>query len=388
MNSTFPLTANKLKNSEPFPVGRAILGMLVLAAQQLSGQTWFSTLDPALQQSILWSADVETGNLWQWTYAPDGMENPNAGGGVYNTGGAAVTAAAVTDIVHSGQYAVMARITGAINGTTRAVRLLRRTDKPWDQGGSYFPNAAYYSTWLYVPHTYSPRRSSSNSGWWNIFQFKSSEWDEAQQKNVSVPVWVLNLTNVNGEMRLYFYSNYNPPNSFIPNPPVVVPVAQWTHLEVFYEISKQPTGRVILWVNGHQILDLPQVITSTIRGPGGFDAEFGIGNYTNHVTGHPNEPGRADLYFDDAAVSLRRLGTLHPPRPNIVFTDNQVRFEVPTESKLRYRLLRTTHLTEAPWLPVDNHWVEGNGTWQTLQTAIWEDGAPPLAFFRLEFQKE
>ena len=74
----------------------------------------------------------------------------NAGGGIFNTGGNEVEAIAASDFAHSGAYSARATITNAIraqNGS-RAVRLMRWTDRPWNQGGDYFPDTAYYSTWV------------------------------------------------------------------------------------------------------------------------------------------------------------------------------------------------------------------------------------------------
>lgn len=115
-------------------------------------QTWIDSLDAATRASILWKADHELGNLYEWHYSNSWPEeNPNAGGGVFNTGGDDAMAQATNVRAHSGQFAAEATIRGAYRGVTRAVRLLRWTDKPWDDGGGYFPSEAYYSAWFFSP---------------------------------------------------------------------------------------------------------------------------------------------------------------------------------------------------------------------------------------------
>ena len=64
---------------------------------------------------------------------------------------------------------------------------MRRTDKPWDQGGKFFPKSAYYGVWMRLDRTYSTRNpNKSHGGWWNVFQFKSDD-----ESGESQPVWVL-----------------------------------------------------------------------------------------------------------------------------------------------------------------------------------------------------
>ena len=294
--SIFWLTSSALPVG---PVGLAGTGSGV----QLD--SWLSTLPPAARHSILWSADHEEGDLSDWTYPSFRY----AGGGVFNTGGSDVRADACRDVAHAGDWSARATITNALraeNGN-RAVRLMRWTDRPWDDHGRYFPNAAYYSTWVYLPFAFDPRKfppwDPGDGGWWNIFQFKGPD-----REGTSQPLWVVNVGRRDNDpsMYLYLHSHYNRPSSRGQRDPLPLPVGKWFHLEAFYHSATDRTGRLTLWQDGQQILDLQNVVTS-LGGENGRDTHpiWGIGNYTDHIVGDPEEDGRATVYFDDAAVSLR-----------------------------------------------------------------------------------
>lgn len=281
--------------------------------------TWFETLAPDLVQSILWSSGHESGTLYDWDFGGD----PDAGGGIFNTGGAQVAAAVVSSPAHFGNHAASAWISNAFqaqNGN-RAVRMMRWTDTHWALGGDYFPDSAYYSTWVYFPHEFNPNKYApwdpGDGGWWNIFQFKCDD-----ELGVSQPMMALNVDHddSNGEMSLYLYSNYNPPHSFAqPAGDRPLPVGQWIHLEVFYKASTTNQGRFVLWQDGVKVLDLSGLQTVL---PGGEEKPvWGLGNYTDHIAGGPT-PGSATIYFDDCAVSTKRLSSSFASRHRARFEEH------------------------------------------------------------------
>lgn len=281
-------------------------------------ETWIDSLPADTKASILWKADHETGNLYEWHYSADWpTENPNAGGGVFNTGGSQAIAQATGAVKHSGNYAAEATIQGAYKEVTRAVRLLRWTDKPWDEDGGYFPNEAYYSAWFYFPHVYNPNQyapwdSNGDGGWWNVFQFKSDD-----DNGDSRPVWVLNVGHDDGSenMFLYLYSEYNAPNGFTQASPLVLPAGQWVHLEANYKNRTDTTGQIIVWQNGNEIFNIADVRTSLGGGDG--NVIWGIGNYTDHVVGGPTD-GSATIYVDDAVVSTLPTHTAIPEPASVL----------------------------------------------------------------------
>ena len=82
-----------------------------------------------------------------------------------------------------------------------------------------------------------------------------------------------------------------------PTNPLPVPMATWVHFEIFYKKAPDATGRITIWQDGTQILDLPNVVTA----PNAW-TQWDIGGASNDVS------PAATVYFDDAAISLTRLG--------------------------------------------------------------------------------
>ncbi|MGE0759469.1 MAG: heparin lyase I family protein [Pirellulaceae bacterium] len=290
------------------------LALLCIAAVELirlPGQVaaqWIEQLPRTVRDSILWSADHEEGALDDWT-AP-GSRMP--GGGVLNTGEPDASAQATTEVTHSGRYAAAAFIRGAKRGREgpRAVRLMRWTDKPWDQGGASFPTEAYYSTWAYFPRTFNPNKYApwdpGDGGWWIVFQFKAHD-----DQDVSQPVWALNVFHDDRTKRMHFYlfSPANGSRSVEQSVPRPIPVRQWVHLEAYYRVSAAKEGAITVWQDGHRILHAHGVRTAVSSQRE--QAVWGIGSYTDHIAGD-TEIGTATVYFDDAVVSTRRVSETLP----------------------------------------------------------------------------
>ncbi len=259
-------------------------------------KTWQQWLPHDVRASILWCADHEEGTLVDWEYD----RNSNNGGGVFNTGGEDETMAETVRFEpFTGDFCAKTTILNAFeskNGN-RAVRLMRWTDKPWDQGGKFFPDSAYYGVWMRLDHHYSiQNKASPSGGWWNLFQFKSND-----NAGNSHPVWVLNVGNdaQSGKMHFYLYSEQNQPNSISQKTPVPIPVGRWFHVEALYQQSNKSEGSISIWQDGQLILAANNVKTILAK-----NAIWGIGNYTDHITGGI-KPGSATVYFDDATISAK-----------------------------------------------------------------------------------
>lgn len=282
-----------------------------------TGDSWFASLPEAARSAIIWSADHEEGTLSDWE--DRGTETYTAGGGVFNTGPAdQVYAEVCAQPVHSGSYAVATTINGAVRAENglRAVRLMRWTDAPWDEGGDYFPDDAFYSVWIYLPSRYSPAKQPpwdpGDGGWWNVFQFKSDNEAGSQ------PIAVLNLWWSDARRQMEFYldtKSYPDPTSashenttWEQPDPITVPVGQWFHIEARYRQRTDATGSVTIYQNGENILHADGIVTKLSE-----QIAWGIGNYTDHVQAVDSveapvgETGRATIFFDDAAVSTISL---------------------------------------------------------------------------------
>lgn len=262
---------------------------------------WIDQLPAAFQKSILWKADYETGNLDQWSI-------PTAkypGGGIFLTAEDDVTAQATTVRAHSGKYSGEATIRNAIRATrdNKAVRFMRWTTDAYDRGGVDLPLQAYYSTWVYLPEAYDPKKHApwdpGDGGWWNIFQFKSND-----EQNESQSGWSLNIQKDPQSRKLscYLYSQLNSDRSWEPREAVEIPIRQWFHIEAFVKVSQEETGKIEVWLDGVSIIQADNVRTA-VKSPDP-NIVWGIGNYTDHIDGG-KKTGTATIYFDDSLISTQ-----------------------------------------------------------------------------------
>ena len=232
-----------------------------------------SILAPPHSGSILWSADMETRDLSQWSL-PDVPGGPNVGGGIFNSGNASAIAGGVA---HSGNYSAKLSIETPSTPTS-GTRLFR-----WKESQTY--PQLYYSAWYYFPRRYIPDGSPS---WWNVFQWKS------RHPAGNDPFFALNVGNrANGPMYFYLYDQ-NTKTSY-GQTLAVTPEQRWVRLEAFYVCAGDSTGHVTFWQDGVQILDIPNVQT---RHPDG-DCQWSLNNYSSSL-----RPSTATIYVDDAAICL------------------------------------------------------------------------------------
>lgn len=267
---------------------------------------WIDELPASARASILWKADHESGDLREWT-----PNDPDGGGGIFNTGGAEATASATTARAHSGRFGAVAKIKGAYRGKNgaRAVRLMRWTDAPWRSGGREFPLSAYFSTWMLVPENYNSNKYApwdpGDGGWWNVFQFKSHSAEDESQ-----PAWSLQIYHNDARDCMVFglYSSIDQ-RSVEATTPVPLPVGRWVHVEIFYACSASSKGQVSVWQDGCKILEAKNV--RTVFKTSEPHPVWGIGNYTDHVVS-PNTAGAAQIFFDDCIVSTSRISKYLP----------------------------------------------------------------------------
>jgi hypothetical protein len=289
----------------------ALLGLLTIALSTTSASAqWIDQLPQTSQDSILWSADVEEGDLDDWQNYD--FEFP--GGGVYSTGEAEGEVEAAIGTAHSGLYSVRTTIRNAYraeNGS-RAVRLMRSTDRPWDDAGFYFPKEAYYSVWMYFPRTYNPNKyepwDPGDGGWWNLFQFTTNAVDGSMHA-----MWSLDVdhNDQNHTMSFYLFSKQNAPALHFQTDPLPIPVGSWVHVEAYYRVSADKNGQITIWQDGQQILDVSDVQTAVEATEE--HANWSLGNHTDHIVGGDVD-GTATVYFDDAVVSTQRISVELSPR--------------------------------------------------------------------------
>ena len=263
-------------------------GLLVLAAGLLPADFFHfrslrSSATPAFAPlphpgTVIWSADMETGDLSQWS-VPDVPGGPNTGGGVFNSG-LAIASVDEVGLAHSGLHS--ARLFVNTQSTedlpTSGTRLFR-----WLEPEKH--PELYYRVWFYFPQRYVP---NGNPPWWNVFQWKSKRAD------VSDPFFALNVgTRSDGAMYFYLYDK-NAAKSYSQSTKNL-PEGQWFRVDAFYKCSGEKNGHVTFWQDGTQILDASNVQT---RYPDG-NCAWSVNNYSTSLN-----PSGATIYVDDAAICL------------------------------------------------------------------------------------
>ena len=234
--------------------------------------------------TLLWSANMETGDLSQWFYPMTGPVG-NFGGDIENSGIAAATAS--TDFAHSGKYSAKLTITTPDTPTSGA-RLFR-----WLEAQTY--PQLYYSVWYYFPQNYTP------SLFWNVLQWKSKH--PVSGVATSDPFFSLEVGALpSGEMYFYLGDDHTsttyqqPAQSLIP-----IPVGRWFNVEAFYQCAPNGGGRVTIWQDGALLWDVSNVDTRYADGT----CAWSVNNYSSSLT-----PPSSTIYVDDAAIGTGRISSL------------------------------------------------------------------------------
>ena len=240
---------------------------------------WFATLPPEKQADILWKEDQEGQLSW------DGGQ-----GTPWNSGDASYSI--VTTPVHSGTKALRSTI-----DTSRGESGVR-----WPQRGipgtpGTLPDQAYYSAWIYFPEVF-------DSEWYMLMQWKresSTTWSD--------PVKSVNVDKVGDHLRLHLHDfvdaagNYDETGRPVAVSPIDFPVGRWVHLEAFYDWATDPTGSVVVWQDGVEVLRQTNTITEYDYDCCGHPHQWSVNAYGGKLNPNPHT-----MYLDDAAISRSRIG--------------------------------------------------------------------------------
>lgn len=236
---------------------------------------------------ILWTADMETGDISQWDHNAPWRSGPG------------LTDYRISSTeVHTGRNSLATSIDTRIG--TAGIRWARRYI---DGDTPLLPDEAYYSVWLYLPGPFS-------SQWWNFMQWKRSY--QRPGGGSSDPVASVNFEERSGSDALYFSLNYKVGNDGgyktpgwgnAAASPIDIPLRQWVHLECKYRWSIVPDGEITCWQDGEEIWSLNGIKTEFDYIGDAFPRQFSVNSYANDVS-----PSPYTLYLDDAAISLSRLG--------------------------------------------------------------------------------
>jgi len=248
---------------------RLLAVVAALAAGEVAAGCAPSPVDLGADPDILWWTDHESGDLSDWQSRGSTWEN--AGGQL----------ALITDPVRSGRHAVRSGIAPAPTGTISAAMA----------AASAQPADAYYSAWFYVP---APIDSVL---YWVFFKLGAAA---AGDPTTGVDLWDFDLSpTAPGELaiRMYRHDMNSGPTAARP-----VPIARWFHVEAHFRASTGDDGEIQLWQDDELLFEVHGPTAPTTS------AIWTIGGAAEELT----SPA-ATVFFDDAAVARRRLGSRFPP---------------------------------------------------------------------------
>ena len=205
----------------------------------------------ASSNAMVWSADMETGNLSQWTI--NGTK-----GGSYDSGTCIRPSNGVSsEHAHSGLYSMKMTIDTSVQES--GCRQFRNQEP--EAGGTY-----YYGAWYFIPENYQA------GSYWNVFQFKS---DNGSTED---PFWVLDLMPRKSDGAPHLKLRWK---GVVPGPYAsdcctgtkyydqaiaTVPIGQWFHVEAYLEQASDASGHLTIRQDGVLLWDMVNVKT---KYPGG-----------------------------------------------------------------------------------------------------------------------
>ena len=228
--------------------------------------------------SLLWFAEHETNDFTEWTAGSRGG---------YMADAPDTSAVISTDFAHSGTHSV--KLTNGASATqVNGAPPPYETAFLWRQDD--FPQDAYYSAWYYLP------QATQTTADWRIMEFQVPDTGDGGTNGFLIDVDLRSLAD--GDLIIDLFDHRTPYlRSPTAEPALPVPIARWFQIEVFYRNVGDGTGRFTLWLDGRINYDLQR--------------PFGLSSTTYWSLCSSTEglsPTPSDLYVDDAAVSLLRIG--------------------------------------------------------------------------------
>ena len=211
----------------------------------------------------LWAADVETGDLTQWTEDGEG----------YDFQVAEAQIAPGTAQSRSGNYALEATIEAVGDVLPQAV--MYRTGDLLE---------GFYSAWYFLSENY-------DADFWVIMNFQG---DRPWREQTTNDRFDIDLSKSSGDGRLHLELDEFGGSSTLA--PIPVPIDQWFQVEVFYRSTPEQNGRLVVWQDGELVFDTGERPTapSSIVG-------FGVGVAAWRVAPLP-----ATIWIDDVEIRAAR----------------------------------------------------------------------------------
>lgn len=216
---------------------------------------------------FLWQTDHERSGLRDWS--------DNDCGGIFDNGSAYTEYSRPTGN-RTGEMRL--RVPNMNTGNSEGARAFR-----WCESRQH--RALFYSAWYYIPQTVRV------SWWWSLM-----EWKSRGSFNAKFRIAVGNRRD--GQMYLFLGRGADSGGGKWDQSIKNLPAREWVHLEAYYEKAIDQTGRVTLWQDGVQIVDVNQVSTANSS-----DLGWAIVNYGQYTS-----PSDVEIFVDNAAISTERLG--------------------------------------------------------------------------------
>jgi hypothetical protein len=150
------------------------------------------------------------------------------------------------------------------------------------------PAEAYYGAWFLIPQNYTVK------DWWNILHFVGSQTGDGRNE---VSLWDVDLrSSADGSLALYVYE-FGGTKQHNPASPRAFPIGVWVQLEVLFHKAPDNSGRFAVYQDGALLIDVNGVRTA----PNDW-LRWAVGSASSNIA-----PTPADVYVDDAAISLTRI---------------------------------------------------------------------------------
>lgn len=248
-----------------------------------------AAVTPATGWGVVWHGTFESGNEDELTNINDTAPAENSG---------TYTLTYPDTQAHGGTYAAACTIDTSVDQA--GVRLFRKKEA-WSDAEPY-----YYGAWFYFPSV------PTVGTFFNIWQFKSN--DPVLDSEVAWKLEANNFDHGDGlqlGLRLVWDAPFDGPFSGdgdthpqswyqgeLGIDTIPLPIAEWTHIEVYLKQSEAYDGRIIVWQDGVEIFDVDEIRTRNTDG----NNNWSVNNYGNDITPNP-----WTIYIDDMLVSTRRI---------------------------------------------------------------------------------
>ena len=156
------------------------------------------------------------------------------------------TSAASHDVAHTGRYATKLTIDGSATNNAnggQGVHLFRWRDTRQHSEG------LYYSAYLSFPQQYAI------NGWWNIWQWKSSDGSRNDR------TWGLQVRN-RADGQMYIVLKHWQTSKTFTQAVANLPVGRWVHIEACFLDTSDAAGRVTFWQDGMLLWNIQGVQTT------------------------------------------------------------------------------------------------------------------------------